>query len=352
MRKQNIAVNPYEASPESGPLRYHDLFGGDIRITGFAFDNGKTLCRLPETHFHSFNEEIVERSYNTSGGVLNFMTDSTHLSVKVSLHHAFSRSFMTLMACQGLDFYIGKGQQMEYFASAMPKNLELNYESTLPPIKKALHYWSVYLPIFAGIEQLSIGIDPDATLSAGPHLEKKRIVFYGSSITQGIAASRPGNTYVNLIGRKLDAEAINLGFAGNARGETEMAKTIASIPMDAFVMDYDHNSPSYDHLENTHEHFFKIIRERNLQLPIVIVTKPDFDTDRNDAMIRRGIIRRTFENAINAGDKNVYFVDGETLYGRYDRDCCTADSCHPNDLGFYRMAEKISPVLRKALKNK
>jgi len=334
-------------------MKYYELFESDIGIAGFAFDNGKRLCRLPENLLPRFNDEIAERSYSTSGGRLYFDTDSGHLAVKVTLHHAFCRSFMTLAACRGLDVYIGQGGKMEYFATAMPgeleMNLDLHYESTLPALKKGMRHWSIYLPIFAGIESLSVGIDSDAVLSATKSNLQKRIVFYGSSITQGIAASRPGNTYVNQVARKLDAEAVNLGFAGNARGESGMADIIAGIRMDAFVMDYDHNSPSCDHLAKTHERFFQIIRRQNPDLPILIMTKPDFDIDMAVSADRREIIRRTYENAVKAGDRNVYFIDGESLYGKSGRDCCTADGCHPNDLGFYRMAEKVSGVLKKIL---
>jgi hypothetical protein len=351
MRKHGISIDPYKAQTSKTPSQwsYHDLFDSEIQIGGFAFDNGMRLCRLPISQLPRFNEEIAERSYCTSGGVLRFDTDSTRLSVRVGLGHAFSRPFMTLMACRGLDFYVGTGKGMEYFATAMPVALELNYEYLLPEIKKSRRTWSVYLPVFAGIESLSIGIDSDADLHAPVGPQKKRIVFYWSSITQGVAVTRPGNTYVSQVGRMQDAEAINLGFAGNARGEPEMAEIIAGIKMDAFVMDYDHNSPFPSHLAKTHEHFYRIIRDRNPHLPILILTKPDFDTDRGNSEERRAVIYETYVHAVQAGDQNVYFIDGEQLYGRIGRDCCTADNCHPNDLGFYRMAIKISNLFKKIL---
>jgi hypothetical protein len=121
---------------------------------------------------------------------------------------------------------------------------------------------------------------------------------------------------------------------------------MAGLEMSVFVCDYDHNAPNPEHLEATHERFFKIVRARRPELPIVMVSKPDFN--KGDER-RRAVIRRTWENALAAGDRNAYFVDGETLFGTKDRDCCTVDGCHPEDLGFYRMAENIHPALRKAL---
>ena len=64
---------------------------------------------------------------------------------------------------------------------------------------------------------------------------------------------------------------------------------------------------------------------------------------------RRDVIRQTYENAVKKGDKNVYFVDGKDFFGERDRHLCTVDTCHPNDLGFYRMAKCIYPVLKGIL---
>ena len=154
----------------------------------------------------------------------------------------------------------------------------------------------------------------------------------------------------------MDAPQINLGFSGSGRGEEAVAEAIASIPLSAFVMDYDHNAPSCEHLEATHEKFFRIIREKQPDLPIIIMSMcniyPEFDNAAYAENLKRmEIIRKTCKNAVKAGDKHVYFIDGRTLFGKTDRTACTVDGCHPNDLGFYRMYETVLPTLLKALKN-
>ena len=97
---------------------------------------------------------------------------------------------------------------------------------------------------------------------------------------------------------------------------------------------------------NTHEKMFRAIRAARPDLPIVMVTRPDSDDDPEDALRRLAVVKRTYENALTAGDKKVWFVDGRSLFGERDRDACTMDGCHPNDLGFYRMAEGIYPALK------
>jgi hypothetical protein len=175
------------------------------------------------------------------------------------------------------------------------------------------------------------------------------IVFYGSSITQGGCASRPGNCYAHHVCRWLDAPMVNLGFSSNGLGQLEMAEYINSLDMSALVMDYDHNAPDFHHLEKTHERFFQAIRTAHPTLPVVFLSRPDFDFEAELNIRRRAVIRATYENAFRQGDRNVWFLDGERLFGTTDRDTCTVDTIHPNDLGFLRMAKCLHPVLVQAL---
>ena len=60
---------------------------------------------------------------------------------------------------------------------------------------------------------------------------------------------------------------------------------------------------------------------------------------------------RMSENALKSGDKNVYFVDGRDFFPDGLKERCQVDGCHPTDLGFYFMAEKIGGVVAEILKN-
>ena len=117
--------------------------------------------------------------------------------------------------------------------------------------------------------------------------------------------------------------------------------------MSVFIYDYDHNAPSVEHLENTHETMFKIIREANPSLPIVMLSRPKyFPTE--EEVERIAIIRKTYENALAKGDKNVYFIDGKTLMQICQNEG-TVDGCHPTDLGFFSMAQTLITLLKTIL---
>ena len=199
---------------------------------------------------------------------------------------------------------------------------------------------TINFPHYCDVLSLEIGLEKDSTLKpASGYRPMKPMVYYGSSITQGACASRPGNTYENRIIRELGIDYINLGFSGSARGEDTMAEYIANLDMSVFVYDYDYNAPTVEHLQQTHEKMFRTIRAKHPDLPVIMLTRPKFRLNAEEEE-KRAIVKQTYENALASGDQNVYFIDGPTLM-QYAENDCAVDGAHPNDLGFYSMAKVL-----------
>jgi len=333
-------------------LVFADGLSAPFELSGFAWhEQGKKLCRLPETVLPQTNEGVQFLAWNTSGGMIRFRTDATVIAIRAQLRDPADMNHMPRNGSAGFDLYLGSGREKTYFKSIMPdsgaKCIEGISADVLPA--ETLRDWTLYLPLYGGIHALEIGLTPGAAVTAPtPFTMAKPLVFYGSSITQGGCASRTGNAYTNMLARWLDAPLVNLGFSGSGRGEPAIAHAIAELEMAAFILDYDYNAPDPAYLQATHEPFFRIIRESHPKLPIIMLSKCDF-VHNQDCRIRREIIRQTWHNAVHKGDRDVYFIDGETLFGTDNRDACTVDGCHPNDLGFFRMAKTILPVLRQAM---
>ena len=129
--------------------------------------------------------------------------------------------------------------------------------------------------------------------------------------------------------------------------EDEMVDYIKTLDMSVYVSDYDYNSPSVEHLAATHEKMFLAIREAQPSLPVVFLSAPKATLDKEHTL-RRDIVKKTYENAIARGDKNVYFMNGTTLMAQAGPDG-TVDHLHPTDLGFYSMAQAIKEVLKTIL---
>ena len=198
---------------------------------------------------------------------------------------------------------------------------------------KGKHEITINMPLYSDVKEVLVGLSEDAEISHAPlYKYEKPVVFYGSSITQGGCASRPGTCYQNFLCRSLDFNYINLGFSGSAKAEDTIIDYIAGLDMSVFVYDYDHNSPSVEHYAETHEKMFLAVREKHPDMPIILMSRPS-----GDVKARIEIITRTYENALARGDKNVYLIKGAKLNSKGG----TVDGCHPNDAGFLRMAKRI-----------
>lgn len=284
---------------------------------------------------------------------MRFCTDSKSLFVKVTLAEAREDMNIPLSGSAGADIYTGKGKDCRFLGYVAPTAHvihEITEEKSFQMSGK-METVTINLPRNDHLLSMEIGIENDAVMEEAPEYDISRpIVFYGSSITEGGCASRPGNAYTSIVSRWLDADYRNMGFSGKARGELLFAQYLARMEdMSLFVLDYDHNAPTPEHLSSTHEPFFKVIRQAHPDLPIVMVSRPDTDKFPEDSRKRRDIIERTFLGAKDAGDKKVWFVDGSTFFGLEGRAECTVDGTHPNALGFMRMAEKLYPLFREIL---
>ena len=348
---QEIDKNFLHLELDGIALQFHPANTAPFTLTGLPWFNTEPyFCRLPQRSIPLANEGVQELAWHTSGAMLHFRTDSSTIAIDATLRSGLDMSHMPRSGSGGFDLFEGRGANSTFCANVLHQHGQTQVQALFcRDLKRTMREWKIYLPLYNGVQKLAIGLDPDSQLEApSPFRQKKPILFYGSSITQGGCASRPGNTYPAIIARRLDAHFINWGFSGSGRGEPLMAQTIASLDLSVFVFDYDHNAPNPEHLEKTHAPFFQTIRKAHPNLAIVFVSRPDF-FNTPDCHKRRKIINATYEAARTDGDQNVYFVDGETLFGSTERDLCTVDGCHPNDIGFLRMADGITPSVRLAL---
>lgn len=325
-------------------LVYHDFLSEPFRVYGYFRENGENI-RLPREVAKNTSDAVFDMYKTSTGGRLRFGSDSPYVAIRVVFSRGERIPVMTQIGTVGFDLYADG----EYAGSFIPPMSGEAYESVVrfPDTKK--RSLTIHFPLYANIESLEIGLAKTASLSrAEDYRIEKPIVFYGSSITNGACASRPGMAYPAQVGRMLDANHYNLGFGGCARGERAMAEYVASLDMSAFVLDYDHNAYDPDYLLATHEPFFKTVREKNPQLPILMMSAPI--VKRNASWQKRyEIIKHTYENALAAGDKNVYFIDGASPLFEVGKDYFV-DGIHPSDLGYYLMAKAVAEALRGVLK--
>ena len=327
-------------------LKFYSVDEAPFRLYG-VMREGDHYCRVPRDVAETVSAGVSELSSDTAGGRVRFVTNSKRIAIIARFSTEGHMAHMTFCNQAAVDIYFGK----KYRGTFMPPTHmpSLAFES-LKSFEAGEKLVTLNLPNYGKLCELFVGVDEDASVNEAPdHTYECPVVFYGSSITQGGCASRPGMAYEGILSRELDFNFINLGFSGNAKGEKTIVDYMANLDMSVFVCDYDHNAPNPEHLKATHEPLYRAIREKNPNLPIIFITRPQaVGCDEPNRTRRLNIIKETYDKAVSEGDKNVWFLDASTFFP-FDHDEHTVDGCHPTDLGFYLMAKGIEPALREAL---
>ena len=330
-------------------LHFYDPQQGPFQIYGVFHENGK-FRRMPESVAAATSPGVLRLHSNTAGGRIRFQTDSPFVAIHAKMWNIGKMSHFPVTGMAGFDLYAAwEGQTERYMGTYIPpQDLQDGYESILRFDSGKMREITVNMPLYSGVEEVYIGLQENAKiLPPKPYKYQTPIVYYGSSITQGCCASRAGTAYEAIISRRLNADYVNLGFSGNAKGEQPMADYIASLPMSAFVLDYDYNAPTPEHLQATHEKLYQAVRNTHPDIPIVMMTRPKVYLTEEEVR-RREIVRATWQNARNRGDKNVYLLIGADLMA----DCGNegaVDGIHPTDYGFASIARVLGDLLEKLL---
>ena len=320
---------------------FYDIDSAPFKIYGVFRESG-CYRRMPEDVAKKVSDGVYYLHTNTAGGRVRFVTDSSYIAICAVMDRIDKMPHFALSGSSGFDIYDENGYINTFVP---PYDVSGGYSMLIDLNGRVRREITINFPLYSNVNKLYIGLDGGATLEeASDYRYDKPIVYYGSSITQGGCASRPGMSYQAIVSRVLDTDYINLGFSGNARAEDEMIKYIVSLDMSVFVLDYDHNAPTCEHLKATHEKAFCQIRQRHPDIPIILMSRPKHDLT-DDELLRLDIIKETYNNARINGDNNVYLIDGYEL----TRLCGgegTVDNCHPTDLGFFSMAEALLNVLK------
>ncbi len=356
MRIEEIDKNlKVETSITEPDIVWLDARQAPFALYGVTYDEGQgCYVRLPQEIADTVSPGVADLNRNTAGGRLRFQTDSSFIGIRAVQKNRPLMSHITRAGQSGFDLYrknpAGTDSFLKTFMPPM-NGLTDGYSSGLKTEGKVAEY-TINFPLYDNVFELYIALKKDATLSAPtPYKIRKPIVYYGSSITQGGCASRPGNSYQGMISRRLDADFINLGFSGSGRAEPNMAAYLADICKNAsaFICNYDWNADTEEELAAHHLPLYRAVREKNPDLPILFLSEPEILYNPVRMAPRLEIIRQTYLTAKAEGDEKVWFLPGNTIYEGPNWDACTVDGCHPNDLGFFRMATAIEVYLRKML---
>ena len=335
-----------ETNIERENIKFYDAKEAPIRLYGVWHD-GERYRRVPKDVAENTSEGVKGLSVHTAGGRIRFITDSPYVILKVIYPSVGLMAHMPRSGSAGFDMYVNKDGRECYTKSFIPTASSV-FDGVFDFSEQKERLITINFPLYNGVNEVYIGINADYSIKPAPDYSvNPPIVTYGSSITQGGCASRPGNSYQSVISRRYDADFINLGFSGSAKGEVAMKDYIASLPMSCFLLDYDFNANGPDHLRETHKPIYEAVRAAHPDVPIIMMARPYFfSPEQNERDLRNRIIKDTYNFAKENGDENVYFISSRELFELCE-DNGTVDGCHPTDFGFFSMAQAVNKILDK-----
>ena len=320
--------------------------------------------RLPISYKDKVRKPVWDLSKSSAGITVRFHSNSTTISLKWTVLNNLDMSHMASTGIKGIDLYTKYDNKWRYVTTAGALVGLKTYQNKSIPVDSINEYeliknltpefreYKLFLPLYDGVTRLEIGIDANATIKRAVPNAQKPIVFYGTSITQGGCASRPGMAHTNIISRKLDMECINYGFSGNGRMEMPIVEHISEIDAHFYVIECMQNMNSEQVSERVRP-LVDMIRSNHPYTPIVLVENMMYTTAFLDQTIETTLIQENealkneFDKIIKRGTPNIFYIkDNKDFLSDNEG---TVDGVHLTDLGFLRYAEYLIENFKKNL---
>jgi lysophospholipase L1-like esterase len=330
-------------APPADQTVWHDCKQLGVEGKGWT-DTLSFYDRLPAKAQGKAPASVWSLSHLSAGLCVRFTTDASSIQVRWTLlgNDAAALPHMPATGVSGVDFYVKKGGRWAFVGNGRPAAGTNASSFNVPSGEQYL----LYLPLYNGVKSVEIGIPPGRKIAvcAASSAHPKPIVIYGTSITQGGCASRPGMAWTSIVGRQLDTPVINLGFSGSGKMEPEMGDLLAELDPSVYVLDCIWNM-SPEEVKGRIQPFVEKLRAAHPNTPILLAEDSSFA---NECPTEKGrLLRDAYQQLTAAGVKDLHFLASEGMLGD-DRDG-TVDGCHPNDLGMMRMADAFANAIRPIL---
>ncbi len=340
------------AEPTLEKFAWTDLQSLGVEGKGWT-ETANFYDRLPAAAQGRVPEAVWNLSHNSAGLCARFVSAAPQLAVRWTLRSGSHMQHMADTGISGVDLY-GRTPDggWQYLGTGFPAGL-----GKTPPVCEKLfsigggksREYLLYLPLYNGVVKVEVGVPEGGQIEPAParSVEKQKpIVFYGTSITQGGCASRPGTAWTAIVGRRLDWPLVNLGFSGSGKMEIELAEFLTQLDPAVYVICCLENVP-YDLMDERAEPFIRKLREARPQTPILLCEEAQFRGAGPTAKSQK--LRAVYEK-LSPQDPNLHYLEGRNFLGA-DQEA-TVDGTHPTDLGMMRMAEVYAPALTALLKGK
>ena len=329
---KNMKNNDLESIKENDVTFYN--LNNDY-LLGQAFRND--FKRLENIHV-SDNVDILKK--HPSGLNIIFQTDSKNIKLKAKLAGPAYMSHMTSVGTIGFSLYVLNKDKWAFLGATKVLNKEYT-ANMISNMDKKNRTYRIYFPLYQELIDAYVGVDEKAKFEfVKPKMDN--LVIYGTSISQGGCATRPGMDYGAILGRLLNLNVINLGFSGSCKIEEVMTDEINKIDKKYLILELESNSPSYEHMKTHLTYMLENLKNKD-KFDIYLISH-FADTE---VLVNKNLKRyREGFRQLQASFPYVKFIDGEKLTKSLGYEG-TVDGVHMTDLGFYDLAHKLAKIIGK-----
>ena len=305
-------------------------------------ENGIHLYRFTkeqEDLYRERNADFYNKTFSTAGIRMEFVTNSTSLSMEVEVSSASSRKFF----CH--EIFVNK-KLVGTLENQESNNGIFSGEFNLGEGEKTVR---VYFPWSATSVIRRFALTDGATLT--PVKKSKTMLIFGDSITHGYDALRPSWSYASLLTDALDAEARNKGIGGETFWSA-LAESSDDIDPDYITVAYGTNDWSHaakDKFSADARAFYVALSRRNPRAKIFAIT-PIWRADYQKKTNMNGPFEwvADYLTEATADLPNVTVIRGMDLVPKRS-DFFSDEYLHPNDVGFAHYFNNLFTEIKKEL---
>lgn len=305
-------------------------------------DEGERLSRVPSAVAEELNEGAAERVRDPTGCEVRFVPATDDEPVEVTVSAASETRVRVLWG----EYHPWEptviGTEPTTLSLRVPDRLR---ESSAPAGRFDHRVCRLVFERAPGIALHDVAGDRRPPVPE--ELPERRYLAYGTSITEGAAASAPHLNYVTHAARTRGYDALNLGCSGSAYCDPAMADHIADrddweVATLAMSVNMANAGFSPETFRERAARFVDAVAGENPERPVACVTLfPYFadlipSGDHERAAVFRNALRDIVERSPH---DNLFVIDGRELL---DASELTADLLHPSDNGMRTIGDRLS----------
>lgn len=354
-------LSSLQATAFTDKIAWHDASVLGVEGQGWKEGLLRTYDRLPAQAKEVVSRNIWNYSRESAGISVRFITDATTIHIRYALKSgnlSHGLGDFSNMAGSGFDMYAlvpaPKSSKMVWcWAGGNKPKKQSGISRLAHGLAPGKRMYLINFPNYNKVKELAVGVPFKANLEKVAPRKDNPIVFYGTSITQGGASSRPGLAIPSQIGRKLDIPIINIGCCGCGRMDMPVVEFLAELDLAVYVIDCLPNMTAAM-VEKRTAPLVNRLRKDHSDKPILLVEEHDHPSPSlfpgSTAKIKKKqeVLRAEYDKLVKSGVKNLYYLKGGDLIGHDSEG--TGDSIHPNDIGTSRYVAEYEKILSAILK--